>query len=415
MTKHKRATSMIGDRLRQTRLAAGLTLEELRSLLKDQGSVLTRAALSKYELNKSTPPAGTFMKLARALNVPPSHFLQDPETVVTWLAFRKHPQLPVARQEHIKAYALQVAQQQTWLEEVLNVASSAALPPVRPVSTADEAEQVARDLRDTWKLGEAPIESVTQTAETNGAIVIAWPHDEGTLDGLSAWVNGTTPLAVVNDKIAPDRRRFTLAHEFGHMLLQVEGDEQGVTEEQFAHRFAAAFLVPASVAIQELGKRRRHLSLHEIALLKQKYGLSMLGWIHRAADLEIIDDSMYRSLYRTFTARGWKKVEPEAYHGDELPTRLEQLTARALAEGILSKARARQICPRAVSTPFLPDEAPENATHTPRMMLSLPREDRDRLLAAAANEAAARYREDAELSGFDAFGAEDFLNDADEG
>jgi len=406
---------MIGDRLRQTRLAAGLTLDELRLLLEQQGCGLTRAALSKYELNKSIPPAGKLMKLARALNVPPSRLLQEPRMTVTWLAFRKHPHVPVARQEHIKAYALQVAEQQTWLEEVLNVASPATLPLPRPVSTVEEAEQAAHDLRNAWKLGDAPIESVTQTAETHGAVVVAWPHDEGRLDGLSAWVNGTTPLAVVNDKIQPDRRRFTLAHEFGHMLMTIEGDETGTAEEHLAHRFAAAFLVPSSVAIQELGRRRRHLSLHEIALLKQKYGLSMLGWIRRAQELGIIDEGLYRSLRRTFSAHGWTKVEPEAYRGDEIPTRLEQLTARALAEGILSEARARQICPRAVTAPLGPEPEAKKAPYDARAVLALSRSERDRLLAAAATDAAALYGEGAELTGFDAFSAEDFLGDAEEG
>ncbi|HEY8283577.1 MAG TPA: ImmA/IrrE family metallo-endopeptidase, partial [Chloroflexota bacterium] len=266
-----------------------------------------------------------------------------------------------------------------------------------------------------WRLGEAPIESVTQSAETHGAVVIAWSHDEGDLDGLSAWVNGTTPLAVVNDRIPADRRRFTLAHEFGHMLMTTASDETGAAEEQFAQRFAAAFLVPGSVAIQELGKRRRHLSLREIALLKQKYGLSMLGWIHRAYELEIINPGLYHTLYRTFVARGWKKVEPVAFHGEETPTRLEQLTARALAEGILSETRARQICPRAVTTPFVPEPEYEEPLQDPRAMLALSKAERDQVLAAAAVDAAALYRENGALTGFDGLRAEDFLDDADEG
>lgn len=405
---------MIGDRLQQTRLAAGLTLEELRLLLREQGCSLTRAALSKYEHDKSVPPAPTLLKLARVLKVPASHFLHDPHTAVSWLAFRKHPRLPAARQQHIKAYARQVAENQIWLEAALNLNSTAALPRPRVVGTPEEAEDAARELRHSWKLGEAPIESVTQTAETHGAVVINWSHDEGDLDGLSGWVNETIPLAVVNDKTAPDRRRFTLAHEFGHMLMTIKGDDTGALEEQFAHRFAAAFLVPGVVAIQELGKHRRQLSLDEIGLLKQKYGLSMLGWIHRAHDLKIIDPGLHNTLCRTFVARGWKKAEPVAYHGDEAPTRLEQLTARALAEGIISVARARQICPRAVNKTLLLEQVPDEHPHDPRAVLGLPSAERERLLAGAAARAAALYGEDPDLTGFDAFGAEDLLDYSDE-
>ena len=402
---------MVGDRLRLTRLAAGLTLDELRLSLQEQGVTLSRAALSKYELNKSTPPARTLMKLARALSVPPSHFLWEPRAVVTWLAESQHPHLPTGRQEQIKAYAIQVAEQQMWLEAALNVARPPEFPPARAISTAGEAEQAALDLRDAWKLGDAPIESVTRIAETHGVVVIVWPYDEGWLDGLSAWINGITPLSVLNDRVSQDRRRFTLAHEFGHMLMSTDGGETEAAKEQLAYRFAAAFLVPSVVAFQELGRRRRHLSMHEIALLKQKYGLSMRGWIHRAHELEIIDTGVYRGLYRTLVANGWKNHEPDVYHGDEAPLRLEQMTARALAEGILSEERARQICPRAMTLPLQPEPKLETSRTGPRAVLALTRAERDRVLAEAAAGAAALYREDDDLTGFTAFGAEDFLDD----
>ena len=74
----------------------------------------------------------------------------------------------------------------------------------------------------------------------------------------------------------------SLAHELGHLVMDCRG-VKSKEEEKLAHRFAAAFIVPAAVARRELGPRRRSLNLAELALLKGKHGLSMQGWARRAS------------------------------------------------------------------------------------------------------------------------------------
>ncbi|MHC4714761.1 MAG: helix-turn-helix domain-containing protein, partial [Planctomycetota bacterium] len=58
---------MIGDRIRQGRLAAGFTLAETARRLSAVGGPSTRAALSNYEKNKRVPDAGVLVLLARVL------------------------------------------------------------------------------------------------------------------------------------------------------------------------------------------------------------------------------------------------------------------------------------------------------------------------------------------------------------
>ena len=47
----------IGNKLRQRRLSLGYTLDELRELISNQGVTISKASLSKYELDKSVPRA----------------------------------------------------------------------------------------------------------------------------------------------------------------------------------------------------------------------------------------------------------------------------------------------------------------------------------------------------------------------
>ena len=109
------------------------------------------------------------------------------------------------------------------------------------------------------------------------------------------------------------------------------GDER--RDEQFAHRFAASFLVPAEAARRELGAHRRDLSIDELGLLKQRWGLSMQGWIRRASDLGIISTDLYRTLNIQFRSRGWNRKEPGPIHGERIARPVPQARAARPVRG----------------------------------------------------------------------------------
>lgn len=399
---------MIGERIKHARLTSGLTLHQVAEQLTQAGHPITAAALSKYEHNKSAPKATVLLRLAPVLGVKPSYFLTEPDIRVTWLAFRKGATLRSRRQMQIKAAALNVAEGQHWLRSLLYADARVDLPPRRPIRTFDDAEAAAQELRASWQLGLAPIESVTQTIEDHGGIVVGWDQDRGAFDGLAAWINDSSPLLVMNTTVPADRRRFSLAHELDH-LLDERSDAPGDHEEKLAHRFAGAFLVPADVARQELGSRRRHLSLDELGLLKTKYGLSMQAWAHRALDLDIIDKNLYDNLRAEFVKLDSVIHEPVAYEAPEQPLRLRQMTLRALAEGLITEERALELCPDCVAP--RPLSRPEGRTYTARELMRLPLEERNRILAEQAEQVAEEYRTNPELTAFEAFGEDDLYDE----
>ncbi|HEY7341335.1 MAG TPA: XRE family transcriptional regulator [Ktedonobacterales bacterium] len=399
---------MIGDRMRQARLAAGFTLAEVAERLEKVGQSITTAGLSKYEHNKSVPSAAFLLKLARALEVKSSYFLHEPEVRVEWLAFRKHSTLPARQQARVQATANTIAEGQFWLQTTLYPNEKPAIPATRTVTTLVEAEAAAVDLRAVWKLGNDPIESVTQTTEDRGGIVIGWRNHTAGFDGLSGWLNDEVPVAVMDMSAPPDRRRFSLAHELGHMLLTPKSPDSKF-EEKMAHRFAAAFLVPAEVARRELGTRRRHLDFDEIGLLKERHGLSMQAWARRALDVGIVDEAYYRNWCIEFSRRGWRKEEPYTFDGQEEPTRLKQMTLHALAEGMITEERALQLCPSCLTPQHT--NKPAEHRYTAVELMKLPREERNRILAEAAAEAAEEYRSNSELTEFEAFGEDDLYDE----
>jgi Zn-dependent peptidase ImmA (M78 family) len=383
-----------------------MTQQEVVSALATHGLSLTKAGLSKYERGGSAPKPTVLRGLGRVLGVDSSFFLEAPKTTVRWLAFRKLARMGKKRQERIKALAEAQLEVLFTLQHALEPLREEAPPPRVPVRVPEEAELAAEALRRHWRLGDQPIESVTAAIEDGGGVVVEAGDGEDLFDGLSGWANETIPVAVVSTAVSDDRRRFNLSHELGHLVMGVAPalDHRGV--EKLAHRFAAAFLVPAATARRELGTRRRHLDFRELALLKQKHGLSMQAWIFRAADLGIIDRAHARTLFAKLSARGWRRREPVDFQGEEKPRKLRQLTVRALAEGLLSTTQAERVCPGVTrEVEELPGE-PAGALSA-RSLVRLPAAERERLLEQAAAVVADDYEDEASLAGFEAMSWED--------
>jgi len=383
---------MIAERIRQARLAAGFTQEQLADALE-----MTKQVISKYENGKSEPTASVIMKLAKALGQEPTYFLQQPQTTVDWLGYRSRASLGVKAREGIQYRAGAYVEQYVSLAEKLAMEHIETLPRGSTVRTVDDAEALAASVREAWSLDHVPIDDITRLVEMKGGIVFGEQSDPDTrFDGLSGWISAKRPVVVLNLAMPTDRRRFSLAHELAHLLMD-EASNAHDDVEMFANRFAGAFIVSKEAAHQELGVRRRVLDLNELMILKRKYGLSIAGWVYRARDLDIINETTAKRLRIELSELGWRKQEPVELEAEEAPTRLRQMVLRAHAEGIISRTQAEKLCPGC-----LPPV--ESKGLSPREIMRLPFEERQRLLAESVEAA-----QDEEFEILEAFGEEDFV------
>ncbi len=395
------------QRLRQARLARGMSLADLSERLKRQGGSITRAGLSKYEQEKSRPPAGMLLRLARALEVRPSFLVGEAGPAIQWIGYRKHAHLSKRTTESIQARAEMRVERQLWLEEALGATPRGGLLPAKEVRSFAQAEAQAEALRHRWRLDGAPVPRLVERAEDEGARIVGLEPVES-FDGLSGWAGPRVPVIVLNEAMPPDRLRLNLAHEMGHLVCAFPGATPK-NEEAFAFRFAAAFLVPAAAARAELGERRGSLSIEELARLKRKYGFSMQAWIRRARDLKIVSEGAYADLNRQFRARGWHREEPVACTEPEKPQRLQLMALRALAESVVGEDWVRETCPEALRSTL---DAPAAGRRTgARELMRLPPAQRRDALACAAAKAAADYAADEDLITLRSLEGEDFRDE----
>lgn len=389
---------MSTTRIKLARLAAAYTLRDLSGFLSDRGVRLSHAALHKYETGQSTPSARTLLLIAEALRVRPAYLLQQQPIEVEWLAFRKKSRLTKGAAEQVKAAALPRVEHQIQLQRLLGSSVRNPFPRPRPVRSPEDAEQLADSVRRTWKLGEAPLPSVTQAIEDHGGVVVEVPPPSPAFDGLAGLVDRCLPIILVNDSSPADRKRYNLAHELGHLVMACDG-VPAKQQESLAHRFAAAFLVPAAVALRELGARRRHLGFDELVNLKSKHGLSVQAWIRRAKDLGVVSDSTYATLCREVSRRGWRKQEPGTFEGDERPVRFRQMVLRALAEGAVTPIKAEEMLPGVTGKA----SAPSASRSRLRELLAMSLEERSRALRQEAESMVADYAPGGALRTFDMY------------
>ena len=376
---------MIGHRIRQARLAAGLSMDQTVLLLAQCGTVLTKSALSKYELGRTIPKASLLQVLGKVFQVAPAFFLKEDKTVVVWYAYRRRLSLPVKEQARIKATAEKQVENFLWLRNALNLDQPAPFPTRIPVTTPDGAEATAMQLRSAWNLGDRPIESLIGTLEDCDGIVIDLPDEHDLFDGLAGVANQIHPVLVSRQNVAKDRKRFTMAHELGHLVMDTSGVTTAKEEERLADRFAAAFLVPADVAYKELGRKRARLSFDELILLKEKYGFSVQAWLYRAKTLGIITEGHFKTLFFRLSASGFRKQEIGKYEAREKPAKFKLMVRRALSEGVIDHEQALQWCPDISDSECVPpaDEI-QSRSYGPRALFTIPDRQRDSVLREAA-------------------------------
>ncbi|MCD6287143.1 MAG: ImmA/IrrE family metallo-endopeptidase [Anaerolineae bacterium] len=334
----------IGERLRMARKMARMSQQDL-----GEAAGVSRMAISKYERDEMDPSSGVLIALARALGVKVAYLLRPVAVKVSEPAFRKRTALGRKRQASIVERVRDWLDRYLTVEDLLREQTLFTWPVIdRSILEVADAEQVAVSLREAWDLGSDSIDNLTEILEHQG-IKVGFVEGDDAFDALTLWADDDTPVIVVKQDIPGDRQRLNIAHELGHILLEIPPKWDHRQEESAAYRFAGALLMPASVVIRELGQHRERLDPYELHLLRHAYGLSMQAIIRRAKDLGVISESVYVRVCREFSRLGWRREEPGDQIDPERSERMKRLILRALAEEIITRSRASELLGQSLS------------------------------------------------------------------
>ena len=167
-------------------------------------------------------------------------------------------------------------------------------------------ERIAQEIRQYLRLPRGRVENMTQTIERFGVIVIPYNFNNRKFSGASLTLESGSYFVFINSGMPPDRWRFTLAHELGHIIMHNVTTPDDPTEKE-ADRFAAEFLMPEMDVYSYL----QRVSLDSLASLKLYWRTSMASLLEKSHNLGTITDKQHRNLWQQMGLRGYRVQEPK--------------------------------------------------------------------------------------------------------
>lgn len=305
---------------KRVKMARRLCRFSMDDLVREMGEhAISKMAISKIERGLLKPSETTLHAIAHACRQPITFFCQ-PQLNLGSLEYRFREDVTERQRQEVKALADDLLQR--YFE--MQTQEGNAFPFVHPMKGVTlrnyaDAEAAALKLRRKWEIGMQPIHSVYELLACYGFHVLEIDFGCDNILGLSTFVNGDTPIIIINThaNTTTERKRFTALHEVCHLLFRLRPDDEArhqayladlpsiphvvtlkqPTEERLCDLFASAMLLPESCVLRRFGKMRTDVSLEELIATRNLYGISIAAQVHRLHDLRIIDDDLYAYFY----------------------------------------------------------------------------------------------------------------------
>lgn len=280
-----------------------------------QANVADRAGLNQGHYSRienglvpEGPSPENVERIASALGFPASFFYQ--QDGLAGLPLSVHPmnrKKTTVRERALKQIHAELNIRLIHLRRFLRAADLEPELP-RPRIDVDEGggpKEIARTLRRAWSIPDGPISNLTDYCERAGILVI-WCDLESGVDGVTMTVRDLPPCVFLNRSSPPDRMRFSLAHELGHIIMHTVPSD-AIEEE--ANAFASEFLVPEKQFRRAaIGQR---ITLEWLARQKASWKVSMAFLLYNAGSHGVLTRHQSEYLWKKLSALGWRTREPE--------------------------------------------------------------------------------------------------------
>lgn len=329
------------QRLTQAREARGLTKTALAAMV-DRSS----PTLSRWEKGDALPEADSLERLAKALNLPESWFMEKAPDYGSAPYFFRSNAVATKEARCVARVRMQWLQDASLrLQEYIDW-PQVNVPTIRAedFKTIDDVtiEEMAIKCRQEWGLGLGPISDILLALENAGVVCCREEIGYSQMDGLSHWceLDGRPYVYLAADKANYYRSRFDAAHELGHLVLhrflkETEFNKRYKDIESQAHLFAGAFLLPAESFSLEVNSWP---TLDSFLALKKRWKVSVAAMIVRSKQLGVISDEYSVRLWKNYSARGWRRGEP---FDIETPFEQVRLMPRAIDMLVSNKVLSR--------------------------------------------------------------------------
>jgi Zn-dependent peptidase ImmA (M78 family) len=292
----------------------GMTKVELARKLS-----VTPGTVARYEAGEA--PRSLACVLGGALDFPAGYFDRDDTPVLdpAEVRFRSARRTTARERGAAAAAGVSGVEIDHW------ISAKFVLPEVSlPSLAGDDPKTAAQLLRGYWGLGTKPLPNLVQLSESRGIRVYSLPPMADTVDAYSIW-RSNAPYVFLARRKSPERIRFDLAHEIGHLVLHENEPCQSTTAEREADAFASEFLMPAASFTEYLSTTP---TVDDILVVREQFKVSAMALTFAAHKSGRITDWTYRQTCIELAARGFRSSEPGGMSNYEMSRVFPQVLSR---------------------------------------------------------------------------------------
>ena len=303
---------------------------------------IPQPTIARYEAGSTPAQPDNLTQIADVLDYPIRFFCRKSTLIgMSGGATFHRKQQSLAVGNLYRAHALAEIRRFEVMTMVHSLDVSESAVPEYPVEFFDDdPEKIARSVRAVMNIPPGPIFNLTESLERNGCVVVSHDFNARQIDGFSQNTQYTPCFIHLNADLPPDRWRWTLAHELGHLVMHTDPMAERKLVESQADRFAAEFLAPA----HEIASYLNGLTFQKLGGLKREWKISMQALVMRAYHVGAISDRQRRSMFVRLSKAGYRTREPETLDPPiETPQRMRQMAQAHLDQLEYSRAELRDL------------------------------------------------------------------------
>ncbi len=353
----------LGRRLQEARRARGITQQDVADALG-----MARTTVTAMEKGERRARPDEIMRMASIFGRPVSDLVGDrepiPDFAVQFRAAVSGVGSSQAQEELSQAVQefQQLCEDYLYIETLNETALQQSYMPQYSISGSspeDAAEDIASAERNRLGLGDGPLLNLREILEDEVSIRVFSTDLPSRVAGLFAFTEELGGCIAVNALHPQERRRWSMAHEYGHFLTSRFRSEISIlgafrripAQERFADSFARCFLMPT------IGLRRRFnemsrandgvMTAADLCRLAHYYYVSVEAMTLRLEEFRLLAGGTWERL----KDRGFKVWEAQRQLGlshrpdgdSTLPIRYQLLAIRAYEEGKLTEGELSRL------------------------------------------------------------------------
>jgi len=332
--------TVVAARIRNSRIQKGYSLQEVAEKVG-----VTKQMINKYEKGDSMPTSDKLIAFSKLFGQKVDYFFRKPEVEIGEINFRKKSKFSNKKVNSLKEAIRVQIENYLYIENICNLNSVFVNPLAECIinSKADiiDATEI---LRKSWNIGNDTIHNIIQLLEDKEIKVIEVEEETSLFDGLATVVDEKYYVIVINKSMPIERKRFTILHELGHLLLNLNHLSEK-EQESYCHAFASEMLLAQRNLIVEFGTKRNKIAFNELKNSQEKYGISISAIMYKLGETKVISQEMLTGFFKrlNFDPSLKQAVDTSRFDGDENSSRYENLVYRAVSEEYISLSKASSL------------------------------------------------------------------------